>query len=146
MPLALRFLAKATAACIGQGAAVPELTKDAAEALLSHPWPGNVRELENAMQRAVVVCGGDRVLPHHLGLGVGAWGAAADDPTADYEDEKRRVVERFQREFVQRALENAKGNVTQAASTCGLTRAAFQRIVKQLGIDRRGVGGDAPGA
>jgi len=137
VPLALRLLSKATAACLGEGAKVPELTKDAADALLSHDWPGNVRELENAMQRAVVVCRGDRVLPHHLGLGGGAWEAAAeDDDDADYEGQKRRVVERFQREFVQRALENAQGNVTQAASTCGLTRAAFQRILKQLGIDR----------
>jgi DNA-binding NtrC family response regulator len=136
VPLALRFLAKATAACLGPDAEVPELTKDAAEALAAHAWPGNVRELENAIQRAVVVCAGDRILPHHLGLGAGAWGAAEGDASADYEDEKRRVVERFQREFVQRALENAKGNVTLAASACGLTRAAFQRIVKQLGIDR----------
>jgi DNA-binding NtrC family response regulator len=134
VPLALRFLAKATAACLGPGAAVPELTKDAADALLAHAWPGNVRELENAVQRAVVVCRGDRILPHHLGLG-GGWDAVPEDAT-DYEESKRRVVERFQREFVQRALENAKGNVTQAASACGLTRAAFQRIVKQLGIER----------
>jgi DNA-binding NtrC family response regulator len=134
VPLALRFLAKATSVCVGPSAAVPELTKDAQDALLAHTWPGNVRELENAMQRAVVVQRGDRILPHHLGLG-GGWAAAGEDG-ADYEDEKRRVVERFQREFVQRALEHAKGNVTQAASACGLTRAAFQRIVKQLGIER----------
>jgi len=136
VPLALRFLAKATAVCLGPNAPVPEMTKDAADALCAHPWPGNVRELENAMQRAVVVCAGDRVLPHHLGLGADGWDAAGEDPAADYEGGKRRVVERFQREFVQRALENAKGNITQAATTCGLTRAAFQRIVKQLGIER----------
>jgi DNA-binding NtrC family response regulator len=142
VPLALRFLAKATAACLGADAPVPELTKDAADALGAHAWPGNVRELENAMQRAVVVCGGGRILPHHLGLGVGAWEDAGAEAGTDYEDEKRRVVERFQREFVQRALENAKGNVTQAASACGLTRAAFQRILKQLGIERAAFAGD----
>jgi DNA-binding NtrC family response regulator len=147
VPLALRFLARATAACLGPGAAVPELTKDAADALTSHAWPGNVRELENAVQRAVVVCRGDRILPHHLGLGTGSWEDAGADAGADYEDEKRRVVERFQREFVQRALENAKGNLTLAASTCGLTRAAFQRIVKQLGIERAAFAeGESPAA
>ena len=143
VPLATRFLARATAVCLGAGVHVPELTKDAAEALLAHPWPGNVRELENTMQRAVVVCTGDRILPHHLGLGGAAWGDAPADGDDDYEGAKRRVVERFQREFVQRALESAKGNVTQAASACGLTRAAFQRMLKQLGIDRREFGEDA---
>lgn len=136
LPLAHRFLERAAAVCGAPGAGLPELTRDAVEALLAHRWPGNVRELENTMQRAVVVCRGERILPHHLGL-VTAFGEQAGGEPGDYEAEKRRVVERFQREFVQRALENARGNVTQAASACGLTRAAFQRILRQHGIDRR---------
>ncbi len=152
LPLATRFLARAAAACLGADAVPPSLSDDAAAALAGHRWPGNVRELENAMQRAVVVCSGDVILPHHLGLGTGAWDEpapeapsapqAADADPGDYEEEKRRAVERFQREFVQRALENAKGNVTHAASLCGLTRAAFQRILKQLEIDRRSFADD----
>jgi DNA-binding NtrC family response regulator len=54
----------------------------------------------------------------------------------DYESEKRNAVQRFQRAFVERALESSTGNVTRAAQRCGLTRAAFQRILKQLDIDR----------
>jgi len=34
--------------------------------LESHDWPGNVRELRNAIERAVVVCDGDRIEPLHL--------------------------------------------------------------------------------
>ena len=142
VPLALQFLARATAVCLGPATPVPELTKDAIDALLAHPWPGNVRELENTMQRAVVVSPGDRILPHHLGLGALEWDAGSSPGAEDYEVQKRRAVERFQREFVQRALETAKGNVTQAALSCGLTRAAFQRILKTLEIDRREFGED----
>lgn len=140
VPLALHFLARASEACLLPGAPPPELSRDAIEALQAHPWPGNVRELENAIQRAVVVCGGDRILPHHLALGETGWDAASPAAGGDYEDAKRRAVERFQREFVRRALERAQGNVTQAASECGLTRAAFQRILKSLEIDRREFG------
>ncbi len=145
VPLALQFLARATSVCLGPAARVPELTKDAIDALVAHPWPGNVRELENTMQRAVVVSPGDRILPHHLGLGVAGWDAPGSVGEGDYEASKRRVVERFQREFVQRALESAKGNVTQAAQSCGLTRAALQRILKSLDIDRIDFG-EGPGA
>jgi transcriptional regulator with GAF, ATPase, and Fis domain len=45
------------------------------------------------------------------------------------------AVEQFQREFVQRALESSQGNITQAAQACGMTRAALQRILRQLDID-----------
>lgn len=138
IPLARHFLAVATAECLGPDARAPELAPSALAALETHDWPGNVRELENAVRRAVVVCMEDRILPHHLGLGASAWSApdvsAAGDP--DYEEAKRHAVERFQREFVARALERTGGNVTHAAEQCGLTRAALQRILKQLDIDR----------
>jgi len=134
--LARHFVSRAVRSCLGDGARVPDLTDSARQALLAHDWPGNVRELENAMQRAVVVCGGDHVLPSHLGLSDDSWSAADEHDPGDYDEEKRRAVERFQREFVERALVASDGNVTHAASRCGLTRAALQRIMRQLDIDR----------
>jgi DNA-binding NtrC family response regulator len=56
--------------------------------------------------------------------------------TDRYEEGKQQAVARFQREYLQRALERTGGNVSQAAERCGLTRAALQRIMRQLGIDR----------
>ena len=35
-----------------------------------------------------------------------------------------------------RALEAAGGNVSRAAESCGMTRAALQRIMRQLAIER----------
>lgn len=136
--LATHFLALATAECLGPEAAPAELTPAAIAALQAHDWPGNVRELENAVRRAVVVCMDDQVLPHHLGLASSAWAAPKiSSPTElEYEDGKREAVRRFQREFVARALRRTRGNVTQAAEECGLTRAALQRILKQLDMDR----------
>jgi two-component system response regulator HydG len=43
-----------------------QLSPPAAKALLAYDWPGNVRELRNVIQRAVVVSGGESVLPQHL--------------------------------------------------------------------------------
>src|SRR6187549_1211250 len=45
---------------------VREVTPDAMRILLDHMWPGNVRELENTIERAVVLCTGDRVTPELL--------------------------------------------------------------------------------
>jgi DNA-binding NtrC family response regulator len=42
------------------------LSAEALAALKAHPWPGNVRELQTSLAHAVVVCGGNTILPHHL--------------------------------------------------------------------------------
>jgi DNA-binding NtrC family response regulator len=135
VPLALLFLRRAVETCLGADAAVPELSEGALDALRRHTWPGNVRELENAMLRAVVVCPGERILPHHFGLSTATWGVHDDGAEVEYAEGKRRAIEDFQREFVQRALERSGGNVSRAAGHCGMTRAALQRILRQLDID-----------
>jgi two-component system, NtrC family, response regulator HydG len=43
-------------------------TDGARDKLMSHGWPGNVRELENAVERAVVMCGASVVDADHLTL------------------------------------------------------------------------------
>jgi two-component system response regulator HydG len=41
--------------------AIEDFSPDACARLLARRWPGNVRELENAIERAVVLCEGDRI-------------------------------------------------------------------------------------
>jgi len=43
------------------GEALPELLPEAESKLASHAWPGNVRELDNLMQRALILCDGQRI-------------------------------------------------------------------------------------
>ena len=135
-PLARHFLQVCAQDCLEPGAPIPEFGADALAALQTNPWPGNVRELQNAVQRAVIVCGGPRIAAHHLGLDTRP---IRPEPPADelnYLKEKQVAIERFQREFVHRSLETSGGNISQAATQCGLTRAALQRIMRQLNIDR----------
>jgi DNA-binding NtrC family response regulator len=46
----------------------PVLTPEAKTALSAYSWPGNVRELENVMERAVLICAGERIEPPNLFL------------------------------------------------------------------------------
>jgi len=127
-PLARHFLHK-------HGRQEASLADDARIALESHAWPGNVRELENCIQRALVLAGGRPIRAADLGLDREEASAAVDS-TLSYEEGKRRTIERFQRVYIERALKECDGNVSAAARECGLTRAALQRIMRSLGLDR----------
>jgi sigma-54-specific transcriptional regulator len=65
LPLA-RFFLKS----YGERLGIPpaELTESAERALVDRPWPGNVRELQNAIQHALLICRGGRIVPNDLRL------------------------------------------------------------------------------
>jgi len=137
-PLAAYFVARYAAAALHE--VPPLLTPAALAEMQRHPWPGNVRELENCVQRALVLARGDEIAPEHLGLTENV-PAHMDVVTAEreplsYDQGKQRAVQEFQRRYIERALREARGNVSHAARVCGLTRAALQRIMKSLGLDR----------
>ncbi|KYF53572.1 Fis family transcriptional regulator, partial [Sorangium cellulosum] len=63
-PLAELFAARACAAF--ERSQIPAISGEVLALLERYPWPGNIRELRNVMERAVMLCAGDRLLPEHL--------------------------------------------------------------------------------
>ncbi len=135
--LAAHFLAKYAPQVEPIHPVTPRLSASVIEEFKRHRWPGNVRELENSVQRALVLSRGQEIRAFHLGLTdeEPPWSPTGDEALS-YEEGKRRAVERFQRLFIERALIRAGGNITRAAEAVGLTRAAFQRIMRSLNLDR----------
>jgi len=135
--LAQYFLERAASELLYGDDGCPELSPAAIEALQSHTWPGNVRELENTIQRALIMCKGSKILPSHLGLSDGvSIGESLFEEMTSYEEGKQKAIEQFQRSYIQKALQKTQGNISQAAQLCGLTRAALQRIMRKLGLER----------
>ncbi|MGQ9556443.1 MAG: sigma-54-dependent transcriptional regulator [Desulfurispora sp.] len=49
------------------GRTAPAITPEALQSLQNYHWPGNIRELSNVLEKAVALCEGQMIRPHHLG-------------------------------------------------------------------------------
>ena len=108
--------------------AINGFSPDAMQALLNYRWPGNVRELRSAIERAVVLCRGDRITPRDLPPSVRS-GAAASPADEQQQALSRNdlTVKEAEKQLIIRALRESKGNRTLAAKKIGMSRRSLHR-------------------
>jgi DNA-binding NtrC family response regulator len=114
---------------------------DTIVALSSHDWPGNLRQLRNVIERAVALSIGRTELDGSmLGLdevqpraGSGAQSVQAD-VSVPFKDAKERLVETWERDYLETLLDECDGNVSQAARRAGLNRVHFHRLLRKHGL------------
>jgi DNA-binding NtrC family response regulator len=113
---------------------------DFAARLEAYDWPGNVRELYNAVARRVAL---GELAPISAARPEAAAPPAGGAPSADVVEQilaedlplvraRERVVEDFERRYVQRVLAQHGGNVTSAAAASGIARRYFQLLKARL--------------
>jgi two-component system NtrC family response regulator len=124
----------------GAAARVEGIEPDALQLLSRYDWPGNVRELENAVESALALVSGRRLGVGDFRLGRGASSAAAPG------GEVPLSLEAFERCALERALDAAGGDATEAARRLGIGRSTFYRKLARHGVAARraALGGPGP--
>lgn len=102
-----------------------------------YDWPGNVRELQNSVARVVVLGDMATTLPSRASRR----GASADERPdredalseilasgATFSEARQRMLQTFERAFVEKVLAAHDGNVSRAAAASGLGRRYFQML------------------
>jgi DNA-binding NtrC family response regulator len=116
------------------------LSPEALAMLVEHAWPGNVRELQNAVERAVILADGDRLLPRHLSLAT-PLASAAEDPweSLDWSGSLAEVTARFANESEKRkivmALKQANNDKGRASDILQINFKALAAKLRQYGLD-----------
>jgi DNA-binding NtrC family response regulator len=123
---------------LGRGRRV--LAPDAHRALLAHEWQGNVRELEHAIEQAVALSSGPEIGLADLPAAVRASAAGEPEPVdggppRSFKEAKQRLVERFERRFIEEALVRHQGNISRAAEEMGMYRQHLQLKLAEYEID-----------
>lgn len=104
---------------------------EARQKLLLHNWPGNVRELENVIERSVALCHGKVLEGHDIHL---THGGRGEQPES-FQEAKARVIEQFERTYIQSLLLTYDGNISQAARAANKNRRAFWELLRKYRID-----------
>src|SRR6202171_3392811 len=106
----------------------------AIQAMQRYSWPGNVRELRNTVERVVIMHQNHRVAVKDLP----AFGDA-EPPASSYRFPSfKEASDAYHREFIQRKLDEAGGNVSRAAELMGIDRSQLYRRMRALGLSARG--------
>ena len=106
---------------------VKDFAPDALDLLLKYAWPGNVRELRSAIERAVVLCRGEKITARDLPESVRGIVTAGGS-------EARRILTRddltmaeAEKQMIIRALDDTQGHRTRAAQILGISRRTLHR-------------------
>ena len=111
-----------------------ELTSEATEAILAYDWPGNVRQLRTTIEHGVVMATGAKiglrdfpmVLRQVRSKTPGNMILPASGTYLNLHESEHRLI--------MRALEESKGNRTQAAQRLGISRRTLHRRLQELKI------------
>lgn len=99
------------------------------------PIPGNVRQLRNCMERAVIMCEGNTLLPEHFIMQNGSTGRAANGYSLKQEVTDVLDLESNEKKLIQVALERADNNKAKAASLLNISWQSLDRRMKKFGME-----------
>ena len=125
--LARHFVARHARNCNRE---VIGISHDALACLTQYDWPGNVRELENAMERAVVVGSSERILAEDLPEILLESAKGSGSAPARYHD----AVHNLKKQLILGALDQASGNITEAARLLGVHANYLHRLMKNFAL------------
>jgi two-component system nitrogen regulation response regulator NtrX len=109
------------------------LDSGAAAGLRSYRWPGNVRELRNVIERLLIMVPGETITLSDLTFLDGATlvpDEGGDAPTMPLHEAR----DRFERDYILRALAAHNGNISRTADALGVERSNLYRKMRAFGI------------
>jgi two-component system nitrogen regulation response regulator NtrX len=110
---------------------------DAVAALQRYSWPGNVRELRNLVERLMIMVPGERITARDVAFLEQTSAPPAEPPApapAAAMTPLHDARDRFERDYILRALAAQQGNISRTAEALGIERSNLYRKMRAFGI------------
>jgi len=119
-----------------KGRKIPTFSPAAERILLHHEYRGNLRELENAIQRALILCKNDVILPEDLPVEM--TGSTEihkkNNLHTDHNLTLKEAKETFEKEYLKKVLKENNWIIRQAAKAANIDVKNFHTKMMQYGI------------
>lgn len=125
-------LLQATASAVGKK--MDGFTPGAMDALCNHAWPGNVRELRNEMERAAMNAESSRVDVLDLSPRLFANQSLGSSSAKKSLAQQFAELEKIERTLTEQALQEAHGNLSEAARLLGITWIMMKKRVDRFNL------------
>ncbi|MHB8882131.1 MAG: sigma-54-dependent transcriptional regulator [Thermodesulfovibrionales bacterium] len=113
-----------------------KIAPEALSLLVNCPWKGNVRELENIIERTVLLCDKELIMPADLPEEITGGRhdtqhlPALEDTAIDLE----KIMEQIEKDYLIKALRKSNNMKTDAARMLGLSFRSFRHRLQKYGI------------
>ena len=111
------------------GKRIHDIAPDTVMRLVRYDWPGNIRQLESVIERAVLFCSGNELLPNCLPEEF-----QTRLTSSSFVIQPLLPMEEIEREAIMQTLERTAGNIKKSAQILRFPRPTFYRKLKKLGI------------
>ncbi len=123
------------------GGSGKEIGREAMEVLLDYSWPGNVRQLESAIERALLLCEGDKIMPRDLPQEVLSRKTPARGSDRQRGDKfeipsEGLNFETFERDLILQAMDKTDWVIAKAAKMLGMSYRTLQYRIDKFGLKR----------
>lgn len=93
--------------------------------LKNYQWPGNIRELKNIIERAVILCDTDSILPEHLP------NELQFAESKYFENSNDLTIESMEKLHIKRVMKEINGNKSEVARQLGIARSTLEEKLKK---------------
>src|SRR6185312_6171378 len=112
-----------------------EVAADDMARLQRHSWLGNVRELRNVVERACALSHGTRLeIDEALEERPAGRRSGASDIDLPFKEAKARIVDEFERSYIEALLKRHQGNLSAAARAAEIDRKHLRELLRKHGL------------
>ena len=116
---------------------VENISSEALMLMQQYDWPGNVRELQSCIESVVAMAQRPEIraedLPNRLKPRSRHVIVDTNDEL-DFKESKAKIIEQFEKQYIENLLKKSNGNITKVANSAGLNRKTIYRLMEARGI------------